>query len=314
MIRKGFIFSFILFISILFLAACSSDTSAPEKAEPKDDTEKTEDVVIQHAMGETKVHPSPKRVVILDNGGLDNVLALGVKPVGAPTIVLDMPFPEYLGSQTDGIQNIGSVNEPNLETITQLQPDLILGSKDTHEALYDQLSLIAPTVFVETVGTTWRENLLLQGKALGIEDKAKELLDNYNKRVTDYKNKVNGSEIEVSVIRARTDKVSVYLKQSFAGSILEELGLARPESQRADDFAMDLNNEAIPELDGDYLIWFTRDVPNIIDTNFSTNPMWQNLEAVKNEKVYEVSFETWLSGLGVQAANFLIDDVEKYIK
>lgn len=314
MIRKGFISSFILFISILFLAACSSDTSAPEKAEPKDDTEKTEEVVIQHAMGETKVHPSPKRVVILDNGGLDNVLALGIKPVGAPTIVLDMPFPEYLGSQTDGIQNIGSVNEPNLETITQLQPDLILGSKDTHEALYDQLSLIAPTVFVETVGTTWRENLLLQGKALGIEDKAKELLDNYNNRVADYKNKVNGSEIEVSVIRARTDKVSVYLKQSFAGSILEELGLARPESQRADDFAMDLNNEAIPELDGDYLIWFTRDVPNIIDTNFSTNPMWQNLEAVKNEKVYEVSFETWLSGLGVQAANFLIDDVEKYIK
>ncbi|MBO0791975.1 MAG: hypothetical protein J2P36_13650, partial [Ktedonobacteraceae bacterium] len=38
---------------------------------------------IKHAMGETKVPASPKRVVVLDTGELDAVISLGIIPVGA---------------------------------------------------------------------------------------------------------------------------------------------------------------------------------------------------------------------------------------
>lgn len=37
--------------------------------------------VIQHALGETRVQGTPKRVVVQDTGELDTALSLGVKPV-----------------------------------------------------------------------------------------------------------------------------------------------------------------------------------------------------------------------------------------
>ena len=70
----------------------------------------------------------------------------------------------------------GCCNEPDLEAITALKPDLILGSKFRQEKFYDELSAIAPTVFTEKVGITWKENFLLDGQALGKEQQAKDLL------------------------------------------------------------------------------------------------------------------------------------------
>jgi iron complex transport system substrate-binding protein len=37
---------------------------------------------IKHAMGSTEIKAQPKRVVVLDVGELDNVVSLGVRPVG----------------------------------------------------------------------------------------------------------------------------------------------------------------------------------------------------------------------------------------
>ncbi|QOR67121.1 iron-siderophore ABC transporter substrate-binding protein [Cytobacillus suaedae] len=306
----------IIFLLILtFLSACNS-TQSSKKVESENNTVEEKEIIITHSMGEATIKPNPKKVVVLDPGALDNVLALGITPLGAPTMQLDMPFPEYLSEQTKGIEHIGTAYEPNYETIAALKPDVIFGNKQYHEKLYEQLKTIAPTVIVETAGTTWKENLKVQAQALGLESKADELLSNYQKRIDDYK-KVNGDkapEIEISLLRANTDKVMVYLRQSFSGSIIEELGFARPVEQQKDDFALELNNEAFPVMDGDYILWFTRAEPNIIDTTFSSNPLWNELNAVKSEKVFKVRYDTWLSGLGIQAANQIIDDVETLVK
>ncbi|WP_308284388.1 hypothetical protein [Pseudonocardia oceani] len=42
--------------------------------------------------------------------------------------------------------------------------------------MYDQLSLIAPTVLTETTGAAWKENLALHARALGQEEQAEERL------------------------------------------------------------------------------------------------------------------------------------------
>ncbi|MGC4075066.1 MAG: ABC transporter substrate-binding protein [Nibricoccus sp.] len=58
-------------------------------------------------------------------------------------------LPAYLGDATAQVQLVGQTTEPNLEQIAAMRPDLILGAKVRHEAIYDQLSAIAPTVFSE---------------------------------------------------------------------------------------------------------------------------------------------------------------------
>src|SRR5687768_15188777 len=112
---------------------------------------------VEHAMGETQIKGMPERVVVLDTGELDSAMTLGVTPVGAVEAIPGEGFPSYL-EETGGIENVGTIEEPNLEKIATLEPDLILSSKLRHEQIYDQLSKIAPTVFTETTGVTWKEN------------------------------------------------------------------------------------------------------------------------------------------------------------
>lgn len=64
---------------------------------------------------------------------------------------------------------VGTIEEPNLEAIAALEPDLVISSKVRHEQIYDELSAIAPTVFAENAGATWKENVLLYGEAVGRE-------------------------------------------------------------------------------------------------------------------------------------------------
>ncbi|NJL41725.1 MAG: ABC transporter substrate-binding protein [Leptolyngbyaceae cyanobacterium SM1_4_3] len=138
---------------------------------------------IDHAMGTTQVPETPERVVVIDSAALDSALALGVKPVGS-TIFGELP--DYLGNQTEDIEIVGEVNQPNLESILQLQPDLILGTKISTERLYRPLSRIAPTVLTEGSGRSgdWKENFLLFAAALGKTERANQLLEEYQQRVS----------------------------------------------------------------------------------------------------------------------------------
>src|SRR3546814_4786581 len=74
---------------------------------------------------------------------------------------------------------VGLIEEPNLEAIAAQRPDLILGAKVRHEALYEELSGIAPTVFTESSGTNWKEGLAVTADALGATDEAERLLAEY---------------------------------------------------------------------------------------------------------------------------------------
>lgn len=129
---------FPLLASVLFTSASSQEISCSGR-------------VVQHAAGISGVPKTPKRVVVLDTGELDSVLALGIRPIGAVT-ALGTGFPSYLKGRTEGIADVGTIQQPSLERIAALKPDLILTSKLRHGTLYGQLSRIAPTVMAESVG------------------------------------------------------------------------------------------------------------------------------------------------------------------
>ena len=156
----------------------------------------------------------------------DNLLALGVKPIGATAIFLDKPFMEYLGSQVNGVKKVGTIDQPNLEAITAQKPDLIIGAKDLHEAIYSKLSQIAPTVFTETFFEDLEGRLTLHALAVGKSEKAKSVIADYESKVSKFK-ALNLNK-EVSVLRGRSSHVTIYLAKSWSGSLVEEVGLQRP--------------------------------------------------------------------------------------
>lgn len=271
---------------------------------------------VEHAMGETKVEGTPKRVVVLDTGELDSAMSLGVTPVGAVEAVEGLGLPSYLEG-TGEIENVGTIEEPNLEKIATLRPDLILSSKLRHEKIYDQLSQIAPTVFTETTGVTWKENFEKHAEAMNRSDEAKEAMAGYDDRLEQFQNAMGDrlGETEVSVVRFLPGETRIYQKESFVGTVLEDAGLPRPPSQDVDEFAiLNVSEEEIPKMDGDAVFVTVYGVPeDSTEEKITSDPLWQKLEAVRQDRVYEVSDDLWMLGIGPTAAEGVIDDLEKHL-
>ncbi|WP_197517454.1 ABC transporter substrate-binding protein [Microbacterium karelineae] len=307
----------------LALTACaSSGDAAPAAEEPSGDT-----VSIAHAMGETEVACTPERVVTLGQGETDSTIALGVTPVGVVSPWTDDWY-EYLPDEVEQAEVVGTEIEPDLEAIAALQPDLILGSKLRHEALYDQLSQIAPTVFTETIGVAWKENVGTYAEALCLEDEGERIVADYQERAAEIGQALDTAgqgDTEVSIIRFMPDQVRIYLT-GFPGSVIRDAGLERPEPQRVEDWEaseqlIEISEERIPEMDGDVIFEMvsaehyaqqgTQTIDEQIERWTSTD-LWQGLSAVQAGDVVVVDESHWNLGGGIGAANALLADLEAH--
>ncbi|MYW64552.1 ABC transporter substrate-binding protein [Streptomyces sp. SID8379] len=269
---------------------------------------------VTHALGKTELPKKPRRVVVLDVGELDNVVSLGVKPVGYAPTEGDDGIPSYLKKDAGSPKNVGTINALNMEAIANLHPDLILGSELRAAKLYPQLSKIAPTVFSIRPGFTWKENYLLNASALDEKAKAEANLAAYEKNVkrlgADVKRANGGKAPTVTMLRYMPDRIRLYAKASFIGTILDDAGIPRPKNQQINDLATEISPEKIDSADADWI--FTGvygDANKTKRASAEDNPLWKNLKAVEAGQAKDVPDETWYLGLGVTAANEVLGDL-----
>jgi iron complex transport system substrate-binding protein len=295
----------VLLIGMFSLTGCNNQTV--DRAIP--DPGRT----ITHAKGETVVPQNPDRVIALDNIALDSVLALEVKPIAALINPNTGDFPVHLRDQiTERTQKL-SPNQQNLERITKLNPDLIIGGKNV-EAVYNQLNQIAPTVLLGESGTSaWKEKLLLSAEAVGKRDQGEALLEEYEQRADDLASRLdNPEDIEVSVVRVLPDGLRLYQNDTFIGGILKDVGLSRPQSQDENDLWLQISRERMELADGDVIfVWSLGEEAATTRKRLEDDPLWSKLDAVQAGKVYEVP-GYWI-GRGPIAANKVLDDLSTYL-
>ncbi|CAM3543075.1 iron-siderophore ABC transporter substrate-binding protein [Brevibacillus invocatus] len=274
---------------------------------------------IKHAMGETTIKGTPERVVMLTTQGVETLLALGVKPVGAVGSFTDpTTFYDFVKPQLEGVQVVGSESQPNLEAIAALKPDLILGMKFRQEKVYQQLSAIAPTVFVEEPRGDWKANFTLFAEAVNKKAEGEKVIEEWNKKVAAFKEKAGDKlSTEVSVVRFMPGRVRIYYNDTFLGAIMKDLGLSRPAAQNKEEFAAEVTKERIPEMDGDIMVYFTYETGNgegsKLEQEWTNESLWKNLNVVKNNKAFKVDDTIWNTSGGVIAANKVVDELEGYI-
>ncbi|MEZ0481519.1 ABC transporter substrate-binding protein [Planococcus sp. SSTMD024] len=301
---------------VLLLAACGSEETETN-TESGGDAAAAESYTVEHAMGSTEITGDPERIVVLTNHGTEALLSMGVTPVGAVQSWTGDPWYEHIAEDMEGVEVVGTESELNLEAIAALEPDLIIGNKMRQEEQYQALNAIAPTVFEETLRGDWKINFELIAETINQEEKGQEVLDAYNARVTELSENLGDKlDTEVSMVRFMPDDVRIYHKDSFSGIILDEIGLARPESQDVDDFAaMGVTKERIEEMDGDVIFYFTyqneQEEGQQAEEAWVNDPIWNNLQAVQDGKAYEVSDTIWNTAGGVEAANLMLDDLEE---
>ncbi|MFF0862415.1 ABC transporter substrate-binding protein [Nonomuraea sp. NPDC003560] len=294
-------------LPVLALAACGTSTGTEDAGPTR---------TVKHAMGETKVPMTPKRVVVLDTDKLDTMVSLGMAPIGAAQAGENQTWPEYLGSALSATKPVGTLQQPNIEAIMALKPDLILGSKFRQAAFYDKLSKIAPTVFTEKVGVTWKENFLLDAEALGKKEQASGLLSAYEQRAGALGGKFG--KLSVSIVRFMPTEIRMYGPESFSGIVVGDAGVQRPEAQRLADqddkrFGK-LSQENIAKADGDAVFYSAYgEAAAKSQATVTGGPLWKNLAAVKAGHAHDVDDEIWMTGIGVTAAGKILDDLEKYL-
>ena len=271
--------------------------------------------VLVHAMGETTIEAAPKRIVVMDTGELDGLVELGIKPVGAVDYG-SAGLPSYLEGATDGVELVGSVSEPNLEAIAALQPDLILSNKLRHEDIYGQLSDIAPTVFAERPGVSWKHNFAFYAQAVGREEDAAGTVLRFEERVRSLNELLPDPRPTVSVVRILEGNIRYYQRANFLGVLFTDLGLPRPEAQNVDDFGVDLGLESIGEYaPGDLIVLaLYGGEANEFSKSVLDSPLWTGLEPVKAGNVLTVDDQTWIGGIGYKAAFTVLDQLEAHFR
>lgn len=263
---------------------------------------------VEHAMGTTAVSDSPKRVVVLDTVLLDATLALDVTPVGSAMIINSEEMPKYLGEEASKISSVGEILEPDLEEIANVNPDLILSAKTRHEDLYESLSDIAPTVFVETSGKGWRDSVDLVSEALNREDRAQEVLEDYDSRVAQVKQELGVADETAQVIRPReAGALRLYGPDSFTGDVLTEVGFTIPQQSWDESGIVELSEEKADSAAAKWL--FVSDDPSNPEVSDDTIKRMSG----EDGEVYSVDHELWIAGVGPLGADALVTEVEKIV-
>jgi iron complex transport system substrate-binding protein len=309
-----------IFCTLLLAVACHRGGSIPVN----DRSTNTACRQVEHAAGITCIPDKFERLVTLDDA--ENAIALNVKPLGA--VISD--FSSYWQDQLTGVTNIGTIGEPNLESILALKPDLIFGSEYERD-IYPITSQIAPTVLFKFEHSgQWKEVFTKISVALGKEKVGEQVMENYYRRLQEFKQKMGNklSNFKVYVVRVYPNNINLYLRESFCGTVLQDAGLSRPESQNftaseaeklfGNPIQMSIGNELIKKVDADVIFLWTAEnntqgnqtAQNKLE-QLKLSPLWQNLKAVRENKVYLVP-SYWI-GSGMLAANAIIDDLFKYL-
>ncbi|KZF00758.1 MULTISPECIES: siderophore ABC transporter substrate-binding protein [unclassified Rhodococcus (in: high G+C Gram-positive bacteria)] len=157
--------------SLLVLGACSTDSATGESTDAAT-------VTIETNNGSMEVPANPVRVAALDNTSFETLRAFGIEPVALPKPIMPSTgFEEWIDN--DAILDVGTHREPNLEVVSEAEPDLIIGGYRFQEYT-DELGQIAPTIDISPDDENFVDTLKAQTETLGVifdkEDRAAEIV------------------------------------------------------------------------------------------------------------------------------------------
>ncbi|WP_162616388.1 siderophore ABC transporter substrate-binding protein [Xylanimonas allomyrinae] len=270
---------------VLSLAACSSGSADDEAgasspapttvtvanakptlttAERRGETVTVEDDAV--ARGSVEVPFQPKAVIPFDLSALDTIDALGA---GDAVVALPggLTLPDYLSEYAD-LPAVGTLFEPDLEAISEIDPDLIItGARSTGQ--YDALSQLATTIDLSGAPgggfdpATALERAAQLGEIFGKQDVAAAKAEAIEATIAQIKplTEKAGSAL---VLQVTGGEYGAYAEGSRFGYFFDELGLT-PAVAQADLPAAEggshgdgVSNEYLYQANPDWLIVFDR--------------------------------------------------------
>lgn len=301
--------AFILLLAIMvMLSGCNNSQKTTEAEKTSAKTSNQETRTIKHEMGETEMKNTPKKIVTLELSFVDSLNALGLKPIGISDDNKKDMITKLVGQEMD-YTSVGTREQPNLEVISSLQPDLIIADAERHKGIYKDLQKIAPTIVLKSRESTYQENLdsfKTIAKAVNKEDAAEKRLSEHEKTIKELKAKLTvDSNMTVLPAVVRDTSFQAHTSSSYDGELLERMGLKNAIQQKQPHAEMNL--EQLVEIDPDVLL-LANNEGKLLTDEWKDNPLWKDLKAVKNGQVYSVDRDLWTRYRGVVSAEAITKD------
>ncbi|MER6914502.1 ABC transporter substrate-binding protein [Streptomyces sp. NPDC000594] len=223
-------------------------------------------VKLDNAWGTTEVTKKPVRVATVSDGDTDIALALGVVPVITPDVEDGGPVPEYKQRAIDklGAKKLKTYDDTDgtdYEAVMAEAPDVILGMNTwAMDADYAKLAPVAPVVtytdknHADTL--TWQDRLLTAAKALGMTDKAKQVIADSEKALKDAAAahpELKGKTYTYAVVHPEQITFMSYSDQD--AGVFEQLGLRKTDKAKKYDAKKNaISLENLDELEADVLL------------------------------------------------------------
>src|SRR5690606_5776171 len=146
---------------------------------------------VMTGFGPVEVPNDPQRVVTLAEYARDTAVSVGVTPVCAIAGTGRETVAPYIADAVPDVAIVGRAGAIDVDAVRALEPDLILASWQPDEALYAELSALAPTIVppdIEEPGFDelrgWEYDVLVYAHALGKAKEAAVLLQEAHDRAS----------------------------------------------------------------------------------------------------------------------------------
>jgi len=257
------------------------------------------------------------RIVALQWGFVESLLALGIQPVGVADIQGYRDYVNIPLKLADTVKDVGTRQEPNLEVIAQLQLDLILGVEFNHKGIASALEKIATTRLFQFYSektaqlTRLKEMFLEIANLTNHQEQGKQQLQQLETTLTEINQQLaqKGLTQRPIALAAVNDASSIRLftDNALAIQLLNAIGLENAWEGTFTQFGFNkvgietLTN--IQDVNFIYVPYNQRNKNDITD-----HPVWEKLEFVQENRVYRLASDIWLYG-GILSAERLVTQV-----
>jgi len=312
----------LMLVFALMLTGCgspSNQSSAPdgnevEASQDEDTSAEATTVEITDIYGTVTVPINPTSVVALDNRTFETLSDWGIALAAAPKGVMPADSP-YVAD--DSVLDIGTHNDPNLEIIAAVDPDLVIVGQ-RFARYYDDIKALVPNAAVinlnfdvsveaESPGDNlingFTDYTLALGQIFDKNEEAAQLVSDFESAIESVDAAYNGTDtIMTVVVSGGNIRFSAPLSGRVWGPLYEIFGWTSSlevEGASADHQGDDISVEAIAQSNPDWLFVLDRDAATSsadavpAQDVIAGSPALQNISAIANGQTVYAPNDTY---------------------
>ena len=195
------------------------------------------------------------------------------------------------------VEQVGTAMAPDMEIAASLNPDWILSPATLQSDLqpkYEAIDRDWAFLNLRSVQGMYRSIQEL-GEIFGREEQAREMADEFTAFYEDYKTQNEGKEApKVLILMGLPGSYIIATENSYVGSLVELAGGENVYAGTDQEF-LTVNTEDMKTKEPDVILRAAHALPDQIiemfNEEFATDDIWQHFDAVKNGRVYDLTYE-----------------------